>query len=349
MPLGTGCGSDGGRRRMWWMAAVVTVGILVLLRPQRGGERPDRQVWPHVEAVEGTEVLSEAPSGTLKGAVFFAHGCGHAARDWWLPGPSCKHCLGLPEEVRLRRLALRRGLLVIVVSSLETCWQLSDPPSEEGDVKAVLRALALVRTRHHAESLPLYAVGASSGGAFVQVLPHHTKVDGLVAQIMVPVGQLLTAPHYPPICFLHMPRDEGTNDAIHDWASTKKGSTRYAEIMVQPRPITPAFLGRSVRLGVEGGRMVAGALRSKGFLDESGLLRRDPRRSEWRAALEGKDTVELLRQSADELVPDESPISELLNLAYAQHEIVSDGFGTILDWLEAGGQGRVPTSVRDLE
>lgn len=35
------------------------------------------------------------------------------------------------------------------------------------------------------------------------------------------------------------------------------------------------------------------------------------------------------------LAPDISPLSEILNLAYAQHEIVSDTTDAMLDWFEA--------------
>lgn len=44
-----------------------------------------------------------------RGTLFVAHGCTHAAHDWWPPSPACPHCLGLPEEVAQTQQALARG------------------------------------------------------------------------------------------------------------------------------------------------------------------------------------------------------------------------------------------------
>jgi hypothetical protein len=74
---------------------------------------------------------------------------------------------------------------------------------------------------------------------------------------------------------------------------------------------------------------MAAALRDAGLLDSEGYLREDPRRSEWREALR--------RQAArigDSMVPDESPIAEVLNVAYAAHELCADGFDEDMKWLE---------------
>ena len=39
----------------------------------------------------------------------------------------------------------------------------------------------------------------------------------------------------------------------------------------------------------------------------------------------------------DTLQPDLSPLSEVLNVAYAMHELVADRIEDVLKWLEAGG------------
>lgn len=58
------------------------------------------------------------------------------------------------------------------------------------------------------------------------------------------------------------------------------------------------------------------------------------RAADWRSAVTGVPGIGGLRLSADE-----SPLSELLNLAWAGHEIVSDHTRAALAWLAAGGKG----------
>ena len=60
------------------------------------------------------------------GVLFVAHGCSHAGSDFWPKTGRCVHCLGLPEEVRVREAALRRGYAVVAASSFDRetkCWQ----------------------------------------------------------------------------------------------------------------------------------------------------------------------------------------------------------------------------------
>lgn len=78
------------------------------------------------------------PEGKPKGVLFVAHGCSHQGSDFWLPSPRCRHCLGLPEELRVTEMALRRGYAVVAVSSYnrdgDKCWQ-NRAPSKSEDLK----------------------------------------------------------------------------------------------------------------------------------------------------------------------------------------------------------------------
>jgi len=74
--------------------------------------------------ISDLEVLWELPPAPL-GVLFLAHGCSHSGSDFWPKSGRCMHCLGLPEEMRVRQAALRRGYAVVAVSShnRETmCW-----------------------------------------------------------------------------------------------------------------------------------------------------------------------------------------------------------------------------------
>jgi hypothetical protein len=61
-------------------------------------------------------------------------------------------------------------------------------------------------------------------------------------------------------------------------------------------------------------------LKKGDFLDTNGELIRDPRGSDWRGVLKGAD----LNLGTDSLQADLSPISEVLNVAYAMHELTSE-------------------------
>ena len=115
-----------------------------------------------------------------KGIVFLAHGCHHAAVDF-LPrlGP-VRALRGLARGGAGRRpSADARGYVVAAVSSEKACW------NTQGDARRVAAALERVRRRNPdlPRGAPVYAFGASSGGAFVAALPFFADVDGVVAQI----------------------------------------------------------------------------------------------------------------------------------------------------------------------
>jgi hypothetical protein len=127
-------------------------------------------VWQRPRRPEGA-----AP----KGIVFLAHGCHHAAVDFFPASDRCVRCAGLPEEARVAAKALTRGYVVAAVSSEKACW------NTQGDARRVAAALDRVRRRNPdlPRGAPVFAFGASSGGAFVAALPFFADVDGVVAQI----------------------------------------------------------------------------------------------------------------------------------------------------------------------
>ena len=69
---------------------------------------------------------------------------------------------------------------------------------------------------------------------------------------------------------------------------------------------------------------------------QKGFLKADPRSSasNWRALVQPV-------AGGLSLEADVSPLAELLNVAWARHEIVSDHTAASLAWLEAGGKKRV--------
>ena len=88
---------------------------------------------------------------------------------------------GLPEEVRLREAALGLGYAVLAVSSADRtgsrCWDTQLDAAQSADSRAVAAILEEVAARERLAGLPVYALGASSGGAFVLGLPQLTQLQ----------------------------------------------------------------------------------------------------------------------------------------------------------------------------
>lgn len=231
--------------------------------------------------------------------VFIAHGCSHSARDVFVAGAD------LPEEAAWARAALARRLAVVAVSSGDRegsrCWRAADAPP-------VARALAEVARRERWVGLPLFAVGASSGGAFVSTAPawlppagggpsaFPLRLRGLGVQISsVPSVEKTITASYPPVAFVHMPRDERTAAEV-DVAVERleRLGVPVASFAAMPKAVTAAFLGARMRSRAGGragedarggasaaAQRVAEALAAAGMVDADGfLLRASARASE---------------------------------------------------------------------
>ena len=337
----------------------------LLLSPPPGPSPPPPALpspphrWPggsleHQHTPHGSvELVWEAPHGVAEGVVVLLHGCSHSAGDFYAQSPRCAECLGLPEERRIQAAALAAQLFTVSFSSSDRarkCWSpLSDGPR-------VAAALAALLRRHNASTLPLFALGASSGGGFAAMLPQYVPhVAALEVQIMGAEPEaLLAAPPpahgpYPPSRWTHMPRDANMAGFVAEALQALKGAgLETEESRIQPQPITPRFFSDRVP-GVtpDASAAAEAALREAKLLDADGFLLTDPRAggAAWRGALGG-----LARGLGDSLAADASPVAEELNVAWASHEIVADDINATLAFFkrhatprpvaeEAAGQG----------
>lgn len=285
----------------------------------------------------GVEAMWQVPESPVA-ILFLAHGCSHSATDFWPPTPKAPKALGLPEEVRLVRAALSVRLAVIAISSSDRdvrCW---DFESDGPRVKDALTAFRAARSE--LRGLPLVAMGASSGGAFVLQLPALVPVAAVVSQIMAIPPHLLPQP-MPPTLFVHMPRDRRTASLVHKCVHhLKQQGVAADQLEIAPqRPTADFFLQRIVRIDASTARSLHGALQKGGLLDDQGYLSDDPRRTAWREAVSSQRGL-LARLPGpgaggppDSLVSDQSAVSEALNVAWAAHEIVSDAWEGTLHWL----------------
>jgi hypothetical protein len=266
----------------------------------------DVPLAPRHETLAGAECVWQLPPGgaaAARGVLLLAHGCSHSALDFWPPSPGCPGCLNLPEEVHIVRRALARGYAVVAISSADRdgsrCWAplargADGAPGPGPDVIQVRAALGALLPREGLAAAPLFALGASSGGAFVLALAAFVRLSGVGCQIMalppdlllqlaesarsappaVPGGaRRLSAPAadaagtgapggYPPALFVHMPRDARTAAAVASDVAALRGRGLAAEaVEVAPRPVTAALLRRSDEIDAPTADAIVDALR----------------------------------------------------------------------------------------
>ncbi|XP_057763744.1 uncharacterized protein LOC130985018 [Salvia miltiorrhiza] len=281
---------------------------------------------PSVELRNGTDLIWQIPdSDSPKGILFLAHGCSGRAANFWDKSPKCLHCVGLPEERLIVLHALARGFAVFAISSKGVCWSL-------GEERLIVRSM--IRwwiSEQKMEKLPVYAMGASSGGYFVSALAAEFHFRAIALMIAEGVfSHLDITKKYPATLFVHMPKDEKRSRKIEKYLVVmREKGIDVAEVKCVEFPLTPQFFanripGLSPNLSVK----LFDVFQDKGFIDENGYMRDDGRVIPWKTAIEERNIF--LPKKA--LV---NHIQEEMNLAFAYHEMTSLQSQEILDWFES--------------
>eukprot|EP00290_Baffinella_frigidus_P057659 CAMPEP_0180367508 /NCGR_PEP_ID=MMETSP0989-20121125/16891_1 /TAXON_ID=697907 /ORGANISM="non described non described, Strain CCMP2293" /LENGTH=410 /DNA_ID=CAMNT_0022361605 /DNA_START=48 /DNA_END=1281 /DNA_ORIENTATION=- len=289
-----------------------------------------REVLP-----DEVEVVYQTPSTEAKGVILMAHGCAHAATDFFDKGPECTACIGLPVERAIVAAALDRGFMVVAVSSgaafrkeRSKCWS---PLDDLARVQAGLRHV-LEKHGQKGKKLPLVVLGASSGGRMALEMAIQETPPAAVAIQIMPVPPTALTEKFPPAIFWHMPRDERSARKIaEDLARLSSLKRPTLELKCNPKAITGTFFS-DMMPDVSGEVSLAlyTALNSKGLLDEKGFLLQDPRKSGWREALKA---VPQVSNGGLSLAKDQSGVSELMNVAWASHEFCLEGLDQAIDFL----------------
>lgn len=312
---------------------------------------------PRYERVEpsGIETLWQRPHAGKKisGVLFVAHGCMHQGTDIFTPRrgndtwefEACRSsnyggCLGLPEELRLREVARDRGLLVMAASGGDgkmSCWYPGDEPFVASAISHVYAKEGLDK------SVPLYALGASSGGSFVGQLANFvadwTSKPQNFPELKCIIPQIMEIPRQirpVPTLFVHMPKDRRTASGVKlALQDLKKRGTAAAEIQVKESKVTSSFFadhrGVEGKISKDAANDIVDALKKGNFVSEEGLLQEDPRQSDWRDVVR---PVVVKHNVGDDLQPDESVLAELMNVLWAQHEFSSADAASMLDFCE---------------
>lgn len=272
---------------------------------------------------EPIEFVYQSPADP-RGVLLVLHGCSHSATDMWPPSPSCPTCIGLPIETTIVAHALARDWTVAAVSSKDRahkCWSAQDVPRLDAVVEKLRRGKRRVA-----------ALGASSGGGAAARLASEDfpGLVGVVAQIMPAMGPNTLE---TPIRFVHMRRDARRASIIaRQVAALKARGVDADEFIVEPAPLAAdVFWDRPVpALSKPVADQLIDAFKRDGILDKNtNMILQDPRTSNWRHS-----AASVVPEDTDALVPDESPVSELMNVHWAFHEFTDAYLDDCLDWLD---------------
>lgn len=224
------------------------------------------------------EFVFQIPTGKVAGVLFLAHGCQHSGTDWWPQSTACPDCIGLPVERTIVREALRHDFLPIALSSvnrMHKCWTAKDLPIAS-------RLIAHIYS-HYLNSdytIPLFLLGASSGGSFVGQLAQAKITKPKVSAICVQIMSLNNYSSLPPSIFVLMSRDGATLRHVEKYAIHLKD---YSILKASEKPITSTyFFDHGEALSKNDSATVQAALKSAGFINAKDFLISDPRISEWR-------------------------------------------------------------------
>ncbi|KAK9169951.1 hypothetical protein Syun_002091 [Stephania yunnanensis] len=283
------------------------------------------ELRPTVEYRSGTDVIWQIPK-SAKAVLFLAHGCNGRAMNFWDKSPECPKCVGLPEERLITLNALSRKFAVLAISSVGECWSLGE---ERNAVKEIIRWWI---RKHKLDTLPLTALGASSGGYFVSALAMDMKFNSIVSMIAEGVFHRFKIPDaYPPTLFVHMPKDSSRLQLVRkNIESLREKGVDVAEIECMEFPLTPSLLSdRIPEVNASLSVQLFELFRKNGVIDERGYMVKDGRATRWKDTLKDEKVPFLVQNDLFHHIQEE------LNLAYAYHEMTSLQMDQILEWFES--------------
>ena len=294
----------------------------------------DNPAFPRYEEIQGIPVLWTVPSSSSTkpcGILFMAHGCSHSMTDWFAKSPSCEDCIGLPEEIAIVDIALKANLVVVAISSqnrFSKCWSI-----DKDGPRVLLVLQEFSNTRY--PNVPVYAFGASSGGSFVSQLPKYNRdlqqnspveINGYISQI---AAHMAPTPDLDCAVYITMNLDSHTDKKAKSIVADKTHNVQTKHIRVPPIPMSGTYFSdRIIEITESESKLIIQALQKAGMVSKpEGRWTDNPRSVNWQTLV--RPFVPL---DKDSLVADQSPISEVVNVAYGQHEMTRDGFEEALQF-----------------
>lgn len=305
--------------------------------------------FPHKELEISFDYIYEIPKvSKINGFIFFAHGCYHSATDWFAKSKTCDTCIGLPIEMSLIQQALNHGYIVLAVSSTDRntkCWTRHDVKPVSLLINHLYTTLNLSK-----KDIPLFFFGASSGGAFVGMLSHFmiTQVEEKSIQSVAPVAiciqismimnqNALIDMRLPSIIFVLMSRDKELEEMVSNQVEYLKSNTKFsksiAKLVCEPKKLEDDFFSKyefSTHLNeIHSKSLVHSFIKEEIISKDTRLILSEPRYSNWRDV--AFNALPDYFPAVDSLQSNESPVSELMNVAWSYHEITDEHIDDIFD------------------
>jgi len=299
------------------------------------------------QVIQNVEIFVQTPyqDFEIEGIVLLFHGCSRDGKDW----------IRLPEDKRIMDYLTseKRKLAAVAISSHDReqsrCWSSTLPTSQNIDVINVKKILPsiykdLLGDDTNSMGIPLYAIGASSGGSFVPILMLEIPLKGMVCMISpgTPAAFQMHKPPYPKTAFVYMPRDQtfGSESNIKNSISImnqKDPSTNVQLYSCDPKPVTASWLYEKMvpHLSIEQTETILEILQTPpmDLIDPiTGDVQRNPREKQsLMESLSLWNEVDFSSGSGKEVFF--ISLGEILNIAYGQHEMTSEHIEEVFDFL----------------
>mmetsp|Transcript_17072 Transcript_17072/g.30463 ORF Transcript_17072/g.30463 Transcript_17072/m.30463 type:complete len:404 (-) Transcript_17072:1310-2521(-) len=226
-----------------------------------------------VKARNGTtDYYYWSPSSPPRGLLIAIHGCSHGGWDWFR----------LPEEMRIVRLALAAQFAVFAPSSSSAkgsgCWMGSEPSSNK-DISRVSGAVEdLIGREPSFRNLPMFAIGASSGGTFVSILAKALPLKLIVIQVAYGQAQALRdlPESLQHVVWAYMPRDSMGPTIMKRLALVQKQGRKGSILEYRPRRLSPEYFAQWM-MGIDSTASAKMYNTLGPFTDAEGKLLHDPR------------------------------------------------------------------------
>lgn len=339
----------------------VQVGILITVFALLQHIRTLRPVQPRAFEAGGTVEYVRVESGefvyripavrsTTNGIVLFLHGSSRSATDFFEQSSECSTCVGLPVERALVELAEGNGYVPLAVSSTDRRrkrwfqnWETAGADYDHiaNAVEHLDHRLTRVGLSTEGNLLEVVVVGVSNGCPIASTLVMSRlghRLHGLVCMI----SSLHTNPPnsvsqrmkiFPPTAFIQMGYRSKDSPSVNakDIAWLESHSIPSVDFKLTRLAFSQAFCETWLpKYGAKGCESLRLALRKSKHLDEQDYLMQNPRSMTWRDAAREQAVL-----AGDTLQPDNSPLCEVLNLAYGQHEITAEHFADALQWIRS--------------
>ena len=298
--------------------------------PTDSNEDPIQIVYTDYTAITNTTTPP-------RGIVLLLHACSHSAFKFFSPSKRCTNCVGLSEELRIARLVIEEGYIPIAVSSIDRvrgCWSMKQDMPRIESVLKYWREEEIQQYDHVVNNNNIFAIGASSGGAFAAELLTRDVVQGALVMVMSLSNNVMQKMKrkqtQKPIYLAPMPRDANTMQ--HVIQNYKECDSIMKEYIVLDKsscdslPVTIEYLIQRVPgMTVQMGNELIQQLKQATHIDTiSNMLIVDPTKSKWRDIITSTTKNKTHWMDIFDLTPGYSPLAKALHRAWAFHEYCSE-------------------------